>query len=553
VRTWFAIAAIVASVGLTYGRIFYGVDFTDEAFYVAVPYRLVLGAQPLVDETNVVQQTPALLLYPFVALWHAIFEADGIVLYARHLHFLFTLGIGAAVYVSLRRLIRNAPSSALLAATAVAFVPFGIHALSYNTFATGFFTAGCFLGAAWTVDGRRAFLVAAGCAHGLAVFTYPTFGLAVACWFAIVYATDRPRSLRDLAPGLLAAVAGTAAALAFFLHRGIGTIQDLVRQTSEFGDQGGDAGKLVEIGSFVWTSFAHKEVAAVLLLAAAVLLHRRSPLALVPLALLPVAALPGDLRTSASANEYVTAFALLAPFVFLSIRDSRPAQRMLALVWVPAAVAGTATAMSSANGAISVAIGFFPATIVTAALIWLALERVGRTGAAPAAVLVSLAVALQYLSVYRDDGVRRLTSFVAEGPYAGIYTTASKRDFLLRLEKDLAAASGPACRVVFYDTFPAGYLLGHGRPATNATWLLDVADEHEAAYQRLLLDYYSDGRGLPDLAVRMDGIPMTESVPIVQTYDEHEPLERALAGYETLSNSSEYRIKQARRTSCADR
>ena len=148
-RSRLAIAAVVVAAGLTYGRLYYGVDLTDEAFYIAVPYRFVLGAAPLIDETNIVQQTPVVLLYPFVGLWHWLVGIDGLILYARHLHLLFTLVVGFAVFASLKRLLDDAISSVVCAAAAVVFVPFGIHGLSYNTFASGFFTAGCFLGAAW--------------------------------------------------------------------------------------------------------------------------------------------------------------------------------------------------------------------------------------------------------------------------------------------------------------------------------------------------------------------------------------------------------------------
>ena len=481
-RTRLAIAAVVVAAGLTYGRLFYGVDFTDEAFYVAVPYRFVLGAQPLVDETNIAQQTPALLLVPFVALWHWVVGVDGIVLYARHLHFLFTLGVAAAVFVSLRRILRDPASSAVYAAAAITFVPFGIHGLSYNTFGSGFFTAGCFLGAAWSLRGSRRLLVAAGCAQGLAIFTYPTLVLGVACWFALLYAVTRPRSPRALIPALAPAAGLTIATLAFFAHRGVGRIQALVDQTTEFGDQGGGLSEVADIASFAWSSFAHKEIAAALLLLAAVAARRRPSAAVIPLALLPLAALPTDLRTSASANTYITCFALLAPFVFLLARDSQPGRRLLLLVWVPAAVAGVGTALSSANGPINVAIGFFPGLVATAVLIGLALRRASAVDFAPAAVLLFVGVALQYLSVYRDGGITSLTTAVGDGPYAGIFTTAVKRDFLTALDQDVARASGDACRIVFYDGFPAGYLLGHGRPATNATWLLDV----EAGKQRPL-------------------------------------------------------------------
>lgn len=548
----FAIAAAVVSAGLTYGRLFYGVDFTDEAFYVAVPYRFVLGAQPLVDETNIVQQTPGVLLYPLYALWHAIAGSDGIVLYARHLHFLFTAGVAALLFLSLRRLRFDAASSLVLACTAVVFVPFGIHGLSYNTFGSGFFTAGCLLGAAWTATGSRKLLVASGFGHALAVFTYPTLVPAVICCFAALYLASRPRSLRSLVPGLMPFVVGVLATGAFFLHRGIETIRELVRRTGEVGEQGGDLGELVDVLDFVWTSFAYKYVAIGILLALAAARRWRPALAIVPLSLVPLTALPDDLRTSASSNVYVTSFALLAPLLLLCLRDDELSRRLVTLVWAPAAVAGLTTAMTSGNGGINVAIGFFPALLVTGALSVLALSRTPSLALAPVAVVLAVGVALQYLSVYRDNGIQSLTTAIGSGPYAGILTTPAKRDFLISLDRDVEATTGPGCRIVYYDTFPAGYLLGHGAPATNAAWFLDVDDEKETRYQRLLLDHYRAHGRLPDVAVRLDRIPLTTSDGIGQSYDAGEPLERAFGppGYAEARRTGWYRITKARGATC---
>ena len=147
--------------------------------------------------------------------------------------------------------------------------------------------------------------------------------------------------------------------------------------------------------------------------------------------------------------------------------------------------------------------------------------------------LVAIGVALQYLSVYRDASMRHLTVGVTDGAYAGLYTTREKRDFLAALDRDLAAVSASSCRIVFYDTFPAGYLLGHGRSATNATWLVDVADDQEADYQRVLLRYYEQS-GLPDIVVRLDRIPLTDTTAIEQTYASREPLELPLVALATF-------------------
>ena len=135
----------LAVVGITYWRLWYGIDLTDESFYVVLPYRFVLGARPFVDETTVAQQA-GLLVFPFVWLYHLAAGVDGVVLYVRHLEFLMSLLVGAAIFVSLRGVLRSGAAALLLACTAVAFAPFDIHSLSYNTIGGGLFTAGCLLG-----------------------------------------------------------------------------------------------------------------------------------------------------------------------------------------------------------------------------------------------------------------------------------------------------------------------------------------------------------------------------------------------------------------------
>src|SRR5580704_16875002 len=97
-------AFTLGALTLSYWRLFYGVDFTDAAWYVAVPYRFVLGGRPYVDELSVPQTTAAVILYPFLWAYHAIAGRTGMVLFVRHLHFLVALGVGAAVTLSLRRL-----------------------------------------------------------------------------------------------------------------------------------------------------------------------------------------------------------------------------------------------------------------------------------------------------------------------------------------------------------------------------------------------------------------------------------------------------------------
>ena len=102
-----AVAAAIVVVGITYWRSWYGVDLTDESFYVALPWRFAHGARPFVDETTVAQQA-GLLVSPFVWVWRELVGVDGVVLYVRHLQFLFSLLVAAAVFVGLRSVLRSA-------------------------------------------------------------------------------------------------------------------------------------------------------------------------------------------------------------------------------------------------------------------------------------------------------------------------------------------------------------------------------------------------------------------------------------------------------------
>lgn len=67
----------VAVLALCYARLFFGVDFLDEAFYAAIPYRFVLGARPFVDELNI-SQTFAFLTYPLVRLYVSLYSTNGL-------------------------------------------------------------------------------------------------------------------------------------------------------------------------------------------------------------------------------------------------------------------------------------------------------------------------------------------------------------------------------------------------------------------------------------------------------------------------------------------
>jgi len=560
VRFALALTVVGAVVLFTYVRLYFGVDLTDESFYAAVPLAMAQGARPLVDETNVAQLTPGILLLPFVKAYYAVAGLDGLILYMRHLHLLFSIAVSSALFVSLRRHLRDSAVSAILASAAVAFVPFGIHGLSYDTFGSGFFAAGCFLGLPALQKPGRLALASSGTALGLAIFTYPPLVVPAACYVGALYPYLKPRSWRTILPIVTPAVVACLGTTMFFLSAGFGTAHALFARASTYGGQGGGVTKGLRVISSVMSDIPHVALVTVLLACAFVFVRLRTWVAILPVFALPVVLLPIDLSSSASSNEFVTSFGMLAPIVFLLVARDHAAAALMRVVWLPALVAGEMTAVTSGNGSINFAIGFFPAAVVTASLASLVVRGVSprlptflRAPAdlATATTFVLIGVVLQYAYVYRDAHLSRLRARVDGGAYAGLYTAPATRAFLRRLNADLAATSGPACTILFYDAFPAGYLLGRGRADTNTAFLLDLSGTSEASYEQLLISYYARHHGPPDVAVRIDGVPVGGSVAAA-TYRQSDPLERLFRPplYQTLRVRPEYRISRRVGTNC---
>src|SRR3954447_23534414 len=138
-------AVVATCLAVTYWRLYVGFDFTDDAYYVAVPYHLIRGANVFVDDTAVAQGFVALLVYPFLRAYYAVAGLDGIILFARHLQFAISIGAAAATAVALRAVMPLA-RGLLAALLLVVFVPFNLHAVSYNTLGTELFTVGLALG-----------------------------------------------------------------------------------------------------------------------------------------------------------------------------------------------------------------------------------------------------------------------------------------------------------------------------------------------------------------------------------------------------------------------
>jgi hypothetical protein len=138
---WPAVAAFAACAAFLIWRIQYGVELTDESFYLATARQFAMGGRPLVDSWSALQSS-AWLVSPLVRVWEAaVGGSGGLVLAMRWGYVALSLAAAAATIALLRRAFSLRLALVASGATLV-MVPFVLPALSYNTLAIGLVAIG---------------------------------------------------------------------------------------------------------------------------------------------------------------------------------------------------------------------------------------------------------------------------------------------------------------------------------------------------------------------------------------------------------------------------
>jgi hypothetical protein len=556
----FALAAVAL-----YVRTHFAIDFSDDSFYVALPYSFTLGHRPIADEVAI-HQFAGMMTTPFVELFLWITgSAEGLVLYVRHLYVLFAVATAAVAARYLARLI-GLGSALLISACVLAYVPFNLPNLSYNTIASLGLTSGLFLLAS-SVHARRPWLDQFFGTLALAIATIAYLPLAVVTVPATLVSAlhfQRREKLRGsrVPPSFLAG--GLAAAwliTQLTSYADFESLRRLLDLSEAIGLQGGGAKKLVLFGRQL-TQQREAIAANVLLVAGIAAIFRWLPNRWISTGLLLLAggafhwvAATFPVRAQPQRAPMALLILALAALPYLLGKSPRGWDRHWAGVrGVGLASAGAAIcfAWSSANGLRNLAIALMPMTLLGLAL--LSRPRTGEEAAgarsgtwAPlAGLMVSLlcfAIFDLYRHVYRDGPIRTLVAEVETGAYQGIRTTAGKARFIASFEQDLASVRCSSETVMFLDYFPAGYLLTDLRPRTAALWMFFFPTErpHHHPTRSIYAEPFEDGP-LPDLLVDMRMTILDWKKPAIRPDWDPVRLQLARGRYEQLIERPEYTI-----------
>lgn len=509
-------------------RSVFGFDWSDETYYLALPYRFLLGDRLFVDSWDI-HQTSALLMVPLLWLYRMVTGGmDGIILFMRVLYILTHAVVTLFMYRVVLRFFQRRMPSLLCAALFFSFTPYGINTFSYNSMAYLFTAVSIlflFLLYSSPLDSRWALFVGllSGVFFALSAISYPFFLmvgplLAFALWWLRPIIKKGIRETVSRIP--MAGFCGGACAV--FTLVGIGTLavsgfdgvfgniknlfqdpehpyQSIFVQTSYF---------FQDYKLLVWLSLLELTLLVLILLSRwmkmgvdltpvfDVMIWISLPLCLIINVGMVLIQSEAELPMTSKVN-YLQACAGLWPLILTAQKPSRRSLIVILVLYLPSFVMSWAIYIASNNGVTG---SSFILSLSVLALVLTAYDYLTATLSDPVekqrvlkTLWGALATSLMLLvlcntvmraqAVYRDSPIVSLRVQLTSGPAQGLYTTSGAAAKYAGIVNDIrSAASQSGGRVMFNELLPFGYLCIENRPAPPSLWRNELPSDRIAGY-----------------------------------------------------------------------
>lgn len=476
---------LIASAVWILFRLHLGVDFSDESWYVATNYRMLLGDRPYVDEIFLMQGF-SLVTYPFFRLFGFAGSSEGIVLFGRYLYSALNL-LAAVLLVRTLRKYLSWGAQALLVVGWLAFIPYGIPNVSYNTLGLVFVTMGfCALAGRCLYSAPLTTWYAYGLCMGLGLLSHPSNLLVCVVAGFSVLVLERQR--KAVALGLYVLGGITVGIIALICYQiPVGALRDNYLLTVVMNKAFNNAPGMEKLFLVLGEAWRHGPWITMLILVAGwhprLARYRNGICAVTVLLILPLTFWQSRARLGGMGPHGTTFFlGMLAPALVGYLRDRRGALVLVVGGWLPSAVAALATSITSYNGLRSSGVPSLLCASVTLTLVvawWRQTSPEVQTGRrlhnAFGLVPLALFLALQIYGsarggFYFEDPIQTLNTRLDSGPFRGLYTSQYKAGLIKEYERVIGEAARPGARIAFYPTFPAGYLMTRMAPLLPTTW-----------------------------------------------------------------------------------
>ena len=509
------LAVLVAVLAVLVARDLRGIDFTDDSFNAALAYRFLLGDVPFRDELAV-HQTAALLTLPAVWLYDRVRgSSEGLVLFLRLAFVAFSAGIGIVIW---RSLVRYVGAFGAALAAGLFLVVYSAQDPNYNTLGSGFVTVSLVLALLGGPSPGRRRLAASGIAAGIAVVAYPPMILWLAFFAAELWLLSPRGDRRRLAPFALGAGAVLVAFAALIVAVGPSHGLDAIVRTNQTAKKVGGLRKLAVVCYYF--ALRLPTLPALLAVAAGAVARAKPKLSGFRSLAFLLALLASSLAFFAGGRllpldqwtQALVSLSFLAPVLLAIGVKPEEGRRDLFSLWLGGLAAGVVSAYFTSNDPGNFAKFGRPCLLTLVAAVWIVVRKDWRSrrplvrGVAVALgslIVAFLAVTLDASrrQVYREMPLRELTRRVEDGPFAGIRTSERRWELLSRLPRDLEANVPRNAYVIFFDDFPAGFLLSRRPPGICGVWVFTSPHVREA--RRIYVDCTRAMDRTPLYAVRV--------------------------------------------------
>jgi len=466
------------ALSLLFYRVLIGVDFGDESFHLATAYHFDLGAEAFKDESSVGQMF-AFFTLPLLKIVRSFApDNEGLVLKMRWGFLLFHTLFFLLLYQTLK--VFTVGSRWILELACLAslfFIPANVFSLHYAPL--GFMFLGSSLCTRFLSQKKesRLLLFASGILLGMGTLAHP--GILLPALFLILV-TPNQRVL--FLSGILMAWTLLMVIFQFSLM----DYAHAVMTTREAVGQQGNSLGLIRLKNLLMELFPQGPLAGILILwlASFLFCFKKNQVA-VQLALLLIfpALVFFNSRVShggTGSSGYVLSLVYLSPFLCSSLADRGQLKAYFLDFWVPCLCAFLACSFLSTGGVAGTSGSFL--TLLPFSLAFLS-ESVKRllgsrnnlgyrwVPALPLVLFGCFFLIATFKGVYQENLFGApLKAEVRSGPFKGLRTTETKRDFIESFQQDLKSLPLKRGRIVFSCFFPAGYLLTGFFPNHDLLW-----------------------------------------------------------------------------------
>lgn len=500
----------------------FSVNFSDEAFYIAMTIHFLQGAKPFIDEYMLVQ-TSSLVLYPVYKLYLILHGTEGIVLFTRILYLTLCTSFIIGLAFCTRKQIGYKLSllifiNLILVAMDNLFVP------SYYTDLMLFLTTSLFLllCASEKISENemtgRVLLFFSGATAALSLIVYPSMlPLALILGSLVVFQFKTVHRIGIYLFGML--IGSTWFLLMLVKDRSImALIHDAVWFSSLMNNHGRIGILRLHHINYVFDHLFSLLFFMLLLGIGIRCIYNKvyfKPLMfasfslMFTLVLAAVYLYPG-LRSLSSLITFIVFTGMMQRFLVL---NNQAVKNLFNFVFFPSVCASFLILMTSGTPYLSFIIGLFPALLVSL-IYWVMWSRdMLKERYLPFIVILLIMVNINFLRIawsycYQDPIPSQLTYRVQNGPYTGLYTTASNVKLLHDLQNDLLPYANRGLSIYSYlnqAEFAATYLIPGFKIDTDSIWSFTNLT---GGYSTL---NYFQKNGFPDLVVKIRCFPGLDS------------------------------------------